>query len=535
MNVALYARVSSDRQDTDLSISAQLKALRDYAARNGHQVVREFVDEAESGRTASRPTFREMISMARRSSKPFEAILVWKYSRFARNREDSIVYKSLLRKHGVQVISITEPFEDTPTGKLLEAIIESLDEFYSANLGQEVLRGLRESASRGFYVSSRTPYGYRRVKVRDGSKERPTLVIHPEQAPVVARIFRESLSGAGLKDIAKALNKEGISSPRGKRWGKTTLHFILTNEVYTGTLVWGRTSQGREKATPLRVENAWEPVVDKESFNKVEALLKEKAPAMMHPRRAASRYLLSGMARCGYCGKALVCQEAKSGEYSYYQCGTLLKQGAGSCQARYLNSKRFERLVIDKIKERILTEDNLRELVKLVNEEMDAMMSETRQHLDTVTTEIAEVHRRLERLYDALETGKLSMNDLAPRIQTLRSREDQLQAARLDLDDALAQRKIELVDADVVRSYVENLRDVLSDSSLVEQKAFIRSFVKEVRVTGKEVLLIYTMPLPPEGSLQETAGVLDTVHHGGRYWTRTSDLLRVKQALSPLS
>jgi site-specific DNA recombinase len=108
---------------------------------------------------------------------------VWKYSRFARNREDSIVYKSLLRKHGVQVISVTEPFEDTPTGKLLEAIIESLDEFYSANLGQEVLRGLRESASRGFYVSSRTPYGYRRVKVRDGSKERPTLVIHPEQAP----------------------------------------------------------------------------------------------------------------------------------------------------------------------------------------------------------------------------------------------------------------------------------------------------------------------------------------------------------------
>ena len=175
--------------------------------------------------------------------------------------------------------------------------------------------------------------------------------------------------------------------------------------------------------------------------------------------------------------------------------------------------------MIDKIKERILTEDNLRELVKLVNEEMDAMMSETRQHLDTVTAEIAEVHRRLERLYDALETGKLSMNDLAPRIQTLRSREDQLQAVRLDLDDALAQRKIELVDADVVRSYVENLRDVLSDSSLVEQKAFIRSFVKEVRVTGKEVLLTYTMPLPPEGSLQETAGVLDTVQYGGRYWT----------------
>jgi site-specific DNA recombinase len=150
--VAVYARVSSDRQDTDLSISAQLKALREYASRNGCIVVREFVDEAESGRTADRPAFREMISMARRPSKPFELILVWKYSRFARSREDSIVYKTLLRKNGVQVVSITEPFEDTPTGRLLEAIIESLDEFYSANLGQEIIRGMRESASRGFFL-----------------------------------------------------------------------------------------------------------------------------------------------------------------------------------------------------------------------------------------------------------------------------------------------------------------------------------------------------------------------------------------------
>jgi len=135
MNVALYARVSSDKQDTDLSIMAQLKALREYTAKNGYKVVKEFVDEAESGRTTARPAFREMVSLVRRQQRPFDAVLVWKYSRFARSREDSIVYKTMLRKNGVQVISITEPFEDTPTGRLLEAMIESLDEFYSANLG----------------------------------------------------------------------------------------------------------------------------------------------------------------------------------------------------------------------------------------------------------------------------------------------------------------------------------------------------------------------------------------------------------------
>ena len=192
---------------------------------------------------------------------------------------------------------------------------------------------------------------------------------------------------------------------------------------------------------------------------------------------------------------------------------TLLKQGAGACQAPYLNSRKFERLVIDKIKERILTEENLRELVCLVNEEMDAAASEHRQRLETVMAEIADAHRRLGRLYDALETGKLTLNDLAPRIQALRHPEDQLQAAQLELEELLTERRIQLADEKMVRSYVENLREVLTNSSIPEQKAFIRSFVKEVKVTGNEVLLTYTIPLPPEGSLQETAGVFDTVHY----------------------
>ena len=119
-----------------------MKHLRDYAAKNGYQVVREFIDEAESGRTADRPAFLEMVRLARRHDKPFDALLVWKYSRFARSREDSILYKAMLKKLGVQVISINEPFDNSPTGRLMEAIIESLDEFYSDNLGEEVTRGI---------------------------------------------------------------------------------------------------------------------------------------------------------------------------------------------------------------------------------------------------------------------------------------------------------------------------------------------------------------------------------------------------------
>ena len=171
---ALYARVSSDRQDVDLSVAAQLRALRDYAQRNGYLVAREYVDEAESGRIADRPQFSRMLDEASKPEAPFKEILVWKFSRFTRKREHAVAFKSMLRRRGVRVVSITEQADDTPTGKLLEAIIESVDEFYSENLAQEVLRGMREAASRGFWMTTYAPYGYRRATFRTESKSAPS-------------------------------------------------------------------------------------------------------------------------------------------------------------------------------------------------------------------------------------------------------------------------------------------------------------------------------------------------------------------------
>ncbi len=152
---ALYARVSSDRQDIDLSVAAQLRALRDFAEPNGYVVAREYIDEAESGRVADRPQFRKMLDETSATNAPFQEILVWKFSRFARKREHTVAFKSMLRRRGIRVTSITEHADDTPTGKLMEAIIESVDEFYSENLAQQVTRGMHEAAARGFFLGSR--------------------------------------------------------------------------------------------------------------------------------------------------------------------------------------------------------------------------------------------------------------------------------------------------------------------------------------------------------------------------------------------
>ncbi|MXY98373.1 MAG: recombinase family protein, partial [Gemmatimonadetes bacterium] len=319
---ALYARVSSDRQDVDLSVAAQLRALREYAEKNKYMILREYVDEAESGRIADRPQFQRMLDEAGKPEAPFKEILVWKFSRFTRKREHAVAFKSMLRRRGIRVVSITEQAEDSATGRLLEAIIEGVDEFYSENLAQEVRRGMREAASRGFWMTTYAPYGYRRVHVQDGAKRRPKLELNPPDDAVVRRIFEMALQRKSNLDIAKTLNAEGIPTSSGKKWLKTTVHFLLTNEAYAGTVVWG--ANAKDGAPPVRVEDAHPAIVSKREFRRIAKIMESRAPNKANPRRVSSPYLLSGLAKCESCGKAMTAAEAKSGKYTYYICHSLL-------------------------------------------------------------------------------------------------------------------------------------------------------------------------------------------------------------------
>jgi DNA invertase Pin-like site-specific DNA recombinase len=524
MKVAIYARVSSERQDVDLSISAQLKALREYASRNDHMVVREYIDEAESGRSIDRPGFKQMIATARQKPAPYEAILVWKLSRFARNREDSIIYKSLLRRQGIQVLSINEPVEDTPSGRLLEGIIEVIDEFYSANLSQDVVRGMRESASRGFYPGSPVPYGYRRVKIQYGNTQRSKLEPDPVAASIVERMFRECLSGKGLLEITKELNADGLKTRTGRAWSKTTVHKVLRNEAYTGALIWGREKKrklGSGSLPPIRVDGAWQAIIDRETFEQVRAKLAARAPKMIHPRTVHSEYILSGLIRCETCGAAMVGHAVKSGKFFYYMCGNARRRGREVCQTPLLPKDKIERFVIDRIKQYILTEENLEELVRLTNEELAQTCDGEKERLQFLEAQLSDVDSRLGKLYDAIETGEFRGGELSPRIKALFQKREELQQAKVEAEEALRYQTIELADPKVVREYVEDLKTLLEESSIIEQKAFLKSFVDRIEVGDSEAKVVYTIPMLPDKSPSEAVGVLPFVHNSPPCWTRT--------------
>ena len=528
MKVAAYARVSSDSQDVDLSISAQMRALRDYAAKHDYEIVREFVDEAESGRTAKRPAFRDMIAMAKLKKPPFQAILVWKLNRFSRSRADSITYKTLLRNKGIDVISINEPMDDSPTGRLLEGVIESIDEFYSENLGQDIKRGMRENATRGFFNGSRPPYGYHTVNVGDGDKVRRKLEPDGEHSPsvqTIRRIFELAYKDVGCKEIAMMLNNDGLRTSTGQRWGRGTVYQVLTNEAYCGTLVWGGRKgslTARSGEIPVRVENAWAATIDRATFQLIQKKMSAKSPKVVHPRRVSSIFLLSGLLFCS-CGRALTGCSAKSGTHFYYICARSLKQGKEACGARMLPKEKLESLVVRQLQSRVLTRENLELLVKMVNEELLTATSGLKDRLDIIDTELRDVKARLCKLYEALETGKLDMDDLAPRIKELKARQDELYGNRVLVEAETAVNGIQPINEALVKIYADDLRGLLEESDITERKAFLRSFVKRIEVDKERVTVHYTLPMPPDGKSFEQADVLSIGSFGGPGRYRTYD------------
>lgn len=321
---AAYLRVSTERQD-EYSLDSQLKLIRDYAGKNEYIVPEElvFVDDGISGRSAEkRPEFQRMIGLAKDKACPFEAILVWKYSRFARNQEESIVYKSMLARSGVDVVSISEPLAEGPFGSLIERILEWMDEFYSIRLAAEVKRGMTEKVSRGEPVCHGA-LGYD----LEGKKYVPN-----DQAETVRRIFADFSAGKGINSIARELGLEGFRTRRGNPPDNRYISYILHNPVYIGKIRWNpqrRAASQRMYKDPdnMLVQGAHEPIIDMQTWAAAQARLEhmEKAGRKYERREQPVEWMLKGLVRCSACGATLIysalsCPSMQCHRYSKGQC-----------------------------------------------------------------------------------------------------------------------------------------------------------------------------------------------------------------------
>jgi len=498
----LYARVSSERQaEKDISIPSQLKALREHALKRGWEIYGELIDEAQSARTTDRPAFKKMISLARQKEKPFDAILVWKFSRFARSRFDSAVNKALLKRQGISVISMNEDFGDGAVAKLMEGIIESVDEFTSDCTAEDTLRGLKEAARRGFHCGGTIPIGYRGKKVMDGHNQRTKLEPDDTYAPIIRRIFQMCIDGLGAKEIAKTLNAEGLRTRSGDTWGKHRILYILRNEVYAGTKVFnkrdkrGGRSLLKDQKEVVRVQNCQPALVDDQMFRRAQKMIEERSPEYVHPRTVGSKYVLSGLLRCERCGGTMCGCAAKTSKYFYYECRNSARRGKGTCKAKAIPKKKMEEFVIDRIRRNILTEENLMRLVELTNEEECKVREEDSNRLRTVEKQRKDLRERLRKHHIALETEELDLEHLAPRIKELTKQIAELDKRHLELDRHIRESRPEPLDPKVVRAYADDLNGLLAKGTIAEQRSFLRTFIKRIDVNHPKVVIDYTIPV----------------------------------------
>lgn len=399
---AAYIRVSTDKQE-ELSPNAQKRLILDYAKKNNIIISSSdiYMENGISGRTASkRPAFQEMIAKAKSKDHPYDVILVWKYSRFARNQEESIVYKSMLKRDNVEVISISEPMIDGPFGSLIERIIEWMDEYYSIRLSGEVLRGMTEKALQGGYQSI-APFGYTTI----GGGNPPE--INDDQARIVRRIYASFLDGKSYNSIARNINSLGARTISGNLFEARTVKYILENPFYYGKIRWNYTKRGRE----LKDKDEWiitdgrhKPLISENEWNAVQERI--RSVSLPYKRRdiASCKHWLSGIIKCSSCGATLGYNS--SVRSPFFQCWKYTK---GVCQESHaIIVKKLEQNVISGLHESVLSGDLKYKIIKSVSEDAFNELELLKEQLNRIKMKEIRIRDAYENGIDSLQEYKLN-------------------------------------------------------------------------------------------------------------------------------
>ena len=491
--VAIYARVSSDAQDVENSIDAQLNKCREWAERNGYVIVQEFIDRAKSGRADKRPDFREMVDVAESPDCHFAGVLVWRFSRFFRNKDESAFYKQKLRKNGVGVISVNEPVDDSSVGRLTEGMFELLDGFQSELISEEVKRGTHNLARRGFFLGRVAPYGMMKVKVPDGKKERNKLAPDPETAPHTRRMFDLALKDRTESQITKILNAEGIPSVGGGRWKANRVHDALTNRHYEGTIVWAIDSDD-----PVIAPNSHPGIVTPEEFARVQELLKSRAPDVKNPRHAGSEHLLSEMVKCRQCGSSYTyATSSKNGKiYRYLVCDKRKNHGIEGCDSPWLPKDEFETLVMDKTLSDILVPSTIDPAIRELRRELGDPVTKVRKEVSDAERRMKDIDQRQDRIFMAYENGKVDLDRYSRRNKELEEAKALIMAEHQSAIASMGQDALILDNPDTVLAYTQELAEFLRSEEKQRCRPWLQSFIKCIWVEPGRGMVRYKIPLP---------------------------------------
>lgn len=500
MIVALYARVSTTKQaEKDLSIPDQLRQMKEWCKSRGYQIAMEYIEPGASATDDRRPIFQQMINEACVSSPPFDAIIVHSLSRFFRDMIEFGLYERRLKKHGVVVHSMTQQTSDDPAGEMARRIFSLFDEYQSKENSKHTLRAMKENARQGYFNGSKTPYGYKTVELdimgNKGKKKR--LEIDPPEAAIVKKIFQLHTTGEkgqqlGVRGITAFLNDRGISM-RGHRWGKTSVHYLLTNRVYLGEYVFNRkeAKTGRVKSESEWVTVNVEPIIDIETFELVTARLENHSPAKIPPRVANSPTLLTGLIKCGSCGASMTIATGKSGRYRYYKCSRKANDLATAyrCQNSNVPMEKLDALILQTVADRVFTPARVELMMKDLQANMKDALADQHEQIRLLSKELDEIKQQTDKLFEAVEKGYLPLNNSLQE----RSHKHEVRRQEILVELASLKRQKEMpltkLNKKHITAFCSALKDRLCDRASNFGKEYLKLLVDQITVQKKKVHL----------------------------------------------
>jgi site-specific DNA recombinase len=427
VNAAVYLRVSSKEQAEKggeaegFSIPAQREACKRKAESLSAAVVAEFVDRGESAKTADRPELQRLLAYVR--EHPVKYVIVHKIDRLARNRADDVAINLALKQAGVELVSVTENIDQTPSGLLLHGIMSSIAEFYSRNLATEVIKGTTQKAKNGG-TPGRAPVGYLNVRRIDNGREVRTVEVDPERGPLIAWAFEAYATGEWtIRRLLAELNGRGLTTAPGKRGGKpltvSHLHRLLRHPYYVGMVCYrGAVYPG--KHAPLTSRETWAHVQERLTAKNLSGEKDREHP-----------HYLKGSIYCGDCGSRLIVCHAKGrgGTYPYFICSGRQRDKA-SCTQRALRIERVERAVADYYATVQLSEDEASTVRAFLKEEVSKLRLEAEHERTSQERRKHKLEGERKKLLDAHYAGAIPLD-------LLKSEQDRLTTEIQAADDRL--------------------------------------------------------------------------------------------------
>ena len=494
--VAIYCRVSTIEQaEEGYSIDEQNVKIREYCEREGHEIYNLYEDRGISGKNiTNRPGIKQLLEDA--TNNKFDLVIVWKLNRISRKLLDILNIVDLLNKHNIAFRSLTESFEtETPSGKLQLNIMGAIGEFERETIAENVKLGLVARARDGRWCGG-VVLGYDLVELPNQGKKRKNTIlkINEVEANTVRRIFDLYSQGHGYKAVVNRINNEGRKTKRNSSFAVSTVKDILQNPVYIGKIRynvrqdWSKKRRNNINANPILSDGIHEPIIDIETWNKVQVILKERSKK--HNKIYDSEFPLTGILRCPVCGAGMTINRSTSKRKDgtrrineYYSCGNWKNKGTAVCNSNSIRVEVADEYVLNKIMELINDESILRKVIDNINKNKSTKLKPTLEQLEQINKEIEKLTDRKNKNIELFEDGILDKNELSTRVKAINNDIEKLKYREQELKQDLQLAEGEPIPFEIINEVMQRFKEVfLGMSTSQQRKQLIHLLVSKITI-----------------------------------------------------